>query len=109
MSKKKTTPEYQSFKEFYLQQVIPYKKTFPTHIRLDGKINESSQRISAYFWYLGQKWKIDFDRLKTAFDEFEKSETPLIIRPTKNNKSKCLIIKDQPLRNKKFYVYQVGK
>lgn len=113
MSKNKTTPEYQNFKEFYTTQVVQYKTDNPSHIRLDGKINESSQRICAYFWYQDQKWKIDFDthidRLKRAFYEFEKSDTPLIIKSTRNNKNKCLVISNQPLRNKKFYVYQVGK
>ncbi|MBB6273556.1 hypothetical protein HDF26_004016 [Pedobacter cryoconitis] len=113
MSKINSPPEYQSFDDFYAQHVIPYTKLNPTHIRLDGNILGSSRKISAYFWYVNKKWKVDadtyIDRLKLAFDQSEKTNEPFRVKNTRDKKGECLIIKEQPLKNKKFYVYKVGQ
>ncbi|MFP5079192.1 hypothetical protein [Pedobacter sp. JCM 36344] len=113
MSTNNVIPEYQSFNEFYLQQVIPYKQLNPTHIRLDGKILGSSRNVSAYFWYLNKKWKVDadthIDRLKLAFYKSETTAEPFSIKQTRDKKGECLVIKGQPLRDKKFYIYKASK
>ena len=113
MSKINVTPEYQSFQDFYLQRVLPYKELNPTHIRLDGKMLGSSRKISAYFWHMNKKWKVDadtyIDRLKLAFDKSETTNEPFKIKYTRDKKGECLVIKDQPLKNKKLYVYKVGE
>ena len=105
-------PEYKDFTEFYTQAVLPYKEQNPTHIRLDGKMLGSTRNVSAYFWYLGQKWKVDadtyIDRLKLAFEACKASDEPFVIKHTRDKKGDCLEIKGQPIRNKKFYVYKVG-
>lgn len=113
MSKISVTPEYHSFQEFYLQQVVPYKQLNPTHIRLDGKMLGATRKASAYFWYMNKKWKVDadtyIDRLKLAFEKAEITDEPFTMKHTRDKKGECLVIKDHPLRNKKFYVYKVGE
>ena len=112
MSKTNLIPEYQTLSEFYLQQVLPYKNANPTDIRLDGRMSGASRNVSAYFWYLKKKWKVDgdtdIDRLKLAFEKVGSTDEPFKIKPTRDKKGVCLVIKDQPLRNKKFYVYRVS-
>jgi len=113
MSKTNLIPEYQTFNEFYLQQVLPYKNANPTDIRLDGRMSGATRNVSAYFWYLNKKWKVDadtyIDRLKLAFEKSETTNEPFKVKHTRDKKGECLVIKDQPLRNKKFYVYRVGE
>jgi hypothetical protein len=112
MSEINTIPEYKDFKEFYLNHVLPLKEQNPTIRRLDGKLLGSTRNVTAYFWYLGKKWRVDadtyVDRLKIAFDLFEKSEEPFKIKHTRDQKGECLLIKGQPIRNQKFNVYKVA-
>ena len=111
MSKINTIPEYKDFKEFYTQGVLPYKAQNPTHIRLDGKILGSSRNVSAYFWYLNKKWKINaetyIDRMKLAFEACEKGDEPFVIKFTRDKVGEYLVIKGHPLRNNKFNVFRV--
>lgn len=104
-------PSFDSFNEFYTELVIPLKKKNPEFIRLDGKITGSTRNPAAYFMYKSNKWKVDadtyLDRLTIAFDKMEAGEDPFLIKPTLNKKGECLIIKDESLKNKKFYVYKV--
>lgn len=106
----KSLPEYQDFKEFYLQSVAPYKEKNPTHIRLDGKILGASRNTIAYFWYLGKKWKVNaetqIDKLKLAFDLAQTTEEPFTVKSQRDAKDEYLEIKGQPIRGKKFYVYK---
>ncbi len=106
MSKINVTPKYQSFQEFYLQQVDPYKQLNPTHIRLDGTMLGSSRKVSAYFWNLKKKWKVDadtyIDRLRVAFEKSEVTYEPFTMKHKRDKKGECLVFKDQPLRNKSF-------
>lgn len=96
MSKINVTPEYQSFQEFYLQQVVPYKQLNPTHINLGGKMLGSSREVFAYFWYLNKKWKVDadtyMDRLKLAFEKSEVTDKTFTIKHTRDKKGVCLSI-----------------
>ncbi len=112
MSEINTIPEYKDFKEFYLNLVLPLKEKNPGIRRLDGKVLGSTRNVTAYFWYQEKKWRVDadtyIDRLKIAFDGFEKSEEPFKIKHTRDQKGACLTIKGQPIRNQKFNVYQVG-
>src|SRR5690606_31593100 len=105
MSATKTIPEYKDFSEFYTQAVIPYKELNPTHIRLDGQILGSTRNVSAYFWYLNKKWRVDadthIDRLKIAFEACQSSDEPFKVKHTRDKKGECLVIKGQPLRDKK--------
>ena len=113
MTKTNLIPEYETFNDFYLQQVVPYIKLNPTDIRLDGKMAGSSRNVSAYFWYLNKKWKVDADtyisRLKLAFEISKTTDEPFKLKHTRDKKGECLIIKDQPLRDRKFYVYKVDE
>ncbi len=108
---KTLTPTFESFKEFYQDFVIPLKEKNPEFIRLDGQVTGSTRSAAAYFKYRGDKWKIDadtqIDRLKTAFELLQEGKDPFLIKPTQNNTGECLIIKEQPLRSKKFYVYKM--
>ena len=112
MSEVNTIPEYKDFKEFYLKAVLPLKEKNPAFRRLDGKLAGSTRNVTAYFWYQDKKWRVDadtfIDRLKIAFDAFEKSETPFNIKHTRDNKGERLLIKGQPIRNSKFNVYKVA-
>ena len=103
--------EFQDFKEFYTKVVLPLKKEHSDYIRLDGKIAGSTRNVSGYFWYQNIKWKVDadtyIDRLKLAFEAAEKSDEPFVIKNTREGR--CLEIKGQPIRNKKFYVYKVAE
>ena len=109
MSEINTIPEYKDFKEFYVNAVLPLKEQNPTFRRLDGKTVGSTRKVTAYFWYKDKKWRVDadtyIDRLKIAFDEFEKSDEPFKIKATRDNKGESLSIKGQPIRNQKFNVY----
>jgi hypothetical protein len=113
MSTINVIPEYKDFNEFYTQAVLPYKEKNPTDIRLDGKMLGSTRNVSAYFWYLGEKWEVGadthIDRLKLAFEASKASDEPFKIKHTRDKKGAYLVIKGQPLRDKKFYVYSVGK
>lgn len=109
---KTLTPTFDDFKDFYTELVAPLKNKNPEFIRLDGKISGATRTPSAYFMYKGDKWKVDadtyIDRTKIAFELLQKGEDPFLIKLTLNKKGECLIIKGQPLKNKKFYVYKVG-
>lgn len=108
---KTLTPTFENFKEFYTEFVAPLKNNNPDFIRLDGQTTGSTRGAAAYFKYRGSKWKVDadtqIDKLKIAFELLQEGEDPFLIKPTQNNTGECLIIKEQPLRNKKFYVYKV--
>ncbi|WP_432713717.1 hypothetical protein [Pedobacter sp.] len=112
MSAINTIPEYKDFKEFYLNAVVPLKEQNPTFRRLDGKLVGSTRNVTAYFWYQNKKWRVDadtfIDRLKIAFEEFEKSDEPFKIKHTRDHQGESLLIKGQPIRNKKFNVYRVS-
>ncbi len=112
MSQINTIPEYKDFKEFYLNAVLPLKEQHPDFRRLDGKLLGSTRNVTAYFWYMDKKWRVDadtfIDRLKIAFDAFEETETPFNIKSTRDNKGERLLIKGQPIRNSKFNVYRVA-
>jgi hypothetical protein len=112
MTEVNVIPVFENYKDFYNEIVLPYQKTNPTHIRLDGKILGSSRKVAAYFRYAGRKWKIDSDthisRLKLAYETFEKSDEPFFIKHTRDKKGSCLLISGQPIRDKKFYVYEVA-
>jgi hypothetical protein len=106
-------PEYKDFNEFYNKAVLPYKEQNPTDIRLDGKLLGSTRNVSAYFWYLNQKWEVaadtHLDKLKLAFEAAQASDDePFKVKHTRDKKGAFLVIKGQPLRDKKFYVYKVG-
>lgn len=105
----KSLPEYQDFKEFYLKEVAPYKEKNPTHIRLDGKILGASRNTVAYFWYLDKKWKINaetqIDKLKLAYELAQNTDEPFVVKNARDHKGQYLEIKGQPIRGKKFYVY----
>ncbi|WP_113660977.1 hypothetical protein [Pedobacter nanyangensis] len=108
---KTLTPTFESFQEFYIEFVAPLKNNNPEYIRLDGQTTGSTRGAAAYFKYRGNKWKVDadtqIDKLKIAFELLQRGEDPFLIKPTQNNTGECLIIKEQPLRNKKFYVYKI--
>ncbi|WP_214227194.1 hypothetical protein [Pedobacter sp. B4-66] len=112
MSTINVIPEYKDFSEFYVKGVLPYKELNPTHIRLDGKMRGSTRNFSAYFWYSGKKWKVGadthIDRLKLAYDACKASDEPFVIKSTRDKKGQYLEIKGQPIRDKKFYVYNAG-
>lgn len=113
MSEINTIPEYKDFKDFYLKAVLPLKEENPTYRRLDGKTLGSTRNVFAYFWYMDKKWRVDadtfIDRLKIAFDQYEKSDEPFKMKHTRDHKSESLLIKGQPIRNSKFNVYKVGE
>ena len=106
-----TIPEYKDFKEFYIKGVQPLKEQNPSYIRLDGKIKGSTRNVAAYFWYKEKKWKVNadtyIDRLKIAFQEYEKSEEPFVVKRLRDDKGQYLAINGQPVRDMKFYVYSV--
>jgi hypothetical protein len=112
MSEINTIPEYKDFKEFYLNAVVPLKEQNPTFRRLDGKEFGSTKKVTAYFWYQDKKWRVDadtfIDRLKIAFEQYEKNGDPFKIKHTRDNKGECLLVKGQPIRNQKFSVYKVA-
>jgi hypothetical protein len=60
-------------------------------MRLDGNISGASRKVSAYFWYLNKKWKIDadtyIDRLTLAYEQFDSNNEPFIIKGTKHKKA----------------------
>src|SRR5690606_23895247 len=109
---KKAIPSFENFKDFYTEFVVPLKNKNPEFIRLDGKITGATRNPAAYFMYNGDKWKVDadtyIDRLAIAFELLQKGEDPFLVKPTQNKTGECLIIKGQPLRNKKFYVYKTA-
>ena len=111
MSETNTIPEFKDFKTFYKKAVEPLKKANIGYIRLDGKMQGSTRNVFAYFWYKDKKWKVNvdtyIDRLKIAFEEFDKSEEPFVIKPLRDYKGETLSIKGQPIRNAKFNVFLV--
>lgn len=102
---------YPDFKEFYAQAVEPLKAANVGHIRLDGKLKGDTRVIFAYFMYQDRKWKVNadshIDRLKLAYDEFEKGNDPFLIKSVRDNAADYLAIKGQPVRNAKLYIYAV--
>jgi hypothetical protein len=112
MSTIRTIPEYKDFKEFYLNSVLPLKEQNPAFRRLDGKTVGSTRNVYAYFWYADKKWRVGadtyIDRLKIAFDTFEKTDSPFVIKPTRDHQGESLSIKGQPIRNQKFNVYNAS-
>jgi hypothetical protein len=104
-------PVYKDFKEFYVEKVLPYKNANPMQIRLDGKNFGTSKKVAAYFWYADKKWRVEsdtyIDRLKLAYENFDKNDEPFLVKHTRDNKGECLVINGQPLRDKKFFVYAV--
>jgi len=104
-------PEFKDFKTFYKKAVEPLKKANVAYVRLDGKLKGDTRNTFAYFWYNDKKWRVKadtyIDRLKLAFDEFDKSDEPFIIKPLRDNKGEILTIKGQPVRNAKFNVFLV--
>jgi len=109
MSNSNIKETFADFKEFYLKAVEPLKKATPAIIRLDGKIKGDTRIVFAYFQYQDQKWKVNadthIDRLKLAFDEFEKGNDPFVIKALRDNKGQYLAIKGQPVRNAKLSIY----
>ncbi|KQB99032.1 hypothetical protein [Pedobacter sp. Hv1] len=111
MSETNVIPEFKDFKTFYKKAVEPLKKANISYIRLDGKLKGDTRNTFAYFWYNDKKWRVKadtyLDRLKLAFDEFEKTDEPFVIRPMRDYKGETLSIKGQPIRNAKFNVFLV--
>lgn len=104
-----TKETYTDFKDFYTKAVEPLKAENNAYIRLDGKLKGDTRAVFAYFMYQDKKWKVNadthIDRLKIAFDEFEKGKDPFVIKPLRDNKGEYLAIKGQPVRNAKLYIY----
>ncbi|TKB95737.1 hypothetical protein [Pedobacter cryophilus] len=111
MSKSKPQ-RFETFFELYQTLVAPLKKSKPEYIRLDGQIKGSNRGVFGYFKFNNSFWKIDadtqIDKLDLAKKLLLKDNDALIVRPTKNNKNECLVIKGQSVWNKKFYVYKVS-
>ena len=111
MSETNVIPEFKDFKTFYKKAVEPLKKANVAYIRLDGKLKGETRSTFAYFWYNDKKWRVKadtyIDRLKLAFDEFDKSDEPFVIKPMRDYKGETLSIKGQPIRNAKFNVFLV--
>lgn len=111
MSETNVIPEFKDFKTFYKKAVEPLKKANVAYIRLDGKLKGDTRNTFAYFWYHDKKWRVKadtyIDRLKLAFDEFDKTDEPFVIRPMRDYKGETLSIKGQPIRNAKFNVFLV--
>lgn len=108
MSNSNTKETFADFKEFYIKAVEPLKIANPTFARLDGKIKGDTRVVFAYFQYQDTKWKVTadthIDRLKLAFDEFEKGNDPFVIKALRDNRNQYLAIKGQPVRNAKLYI-----
>ena len=111
MSETNVIPEFKDFKTFYKKAVEPLKKANIAYVRLDGKLKGDTRNTFAYFWYNDKKWRVKadtyIDRLKLAFDEFDKTDEPFVIKPLRDNKGEVLTIKGQPVRNAKFNVFLV--
>lgn len=111
MSETNVIPEFKDFKTLYKKAVEPLKKANIAYVRLDGKLKGDTRNTFAYFWYNDKKWRVKadtyIDRLKLAFDEFDKTDEPFIIKPLRDNKGEVLTIKGQPVRNTKFNVFLV--
>lgn len=111
MSETNVIPEFKDFKTFYKKAVEPLKKANIAYVRLDGKLKGDTRNTFAYFWYNDKKWRVKadtyIDRLKLAFEEFDKSDEPFVIKPLRDNKGEVLTIKGQPVRNTKFNVFLV--
>jgi len=111
MSEANVIPEFKDFKTFYKKAVEPLKKANIAYVRLDGKLKGDTRNTFAYFWYNDKKWRVKadtyIDRLKLAFDEFDKTDEPFIIKSLRDNKGEVLTIKGQPVRNTKFNVFLV--
>ena len=111
MSETNVIPEFKDFKTFYKKAVEPLKKANIAYVRLDGKLKGDTRNTFAYFWYNDKKWRVKadtyIDRLKLAFDEFDKYDEPFVIKPLRDNKGEVLTIKGQPVRNAKFNVFLV--
>ena len=99
---------YNSFGQLMTELTIPFHRTHPDWIRLDGWTSGGNRTIFAQFYYQGRRWKIHsdthFDRLFEAYEIIQRGEDPFEIKPTRN-KGQCLDIKGR-LRGAKFlYIY----
>ena len=99
---------FENFEQLMTQLAIPFHRTHPDWIRLDGWTSGGNRTIFAQFYYQGKRWKIHsdthFERLYEAYEIMQQGEDPFEIKPTRN-KGQCLDIKGR-LRGAKFlYIY----
>lgn len=113
MTENNSKPRFQDFVSFYKEAVLPLKEKSIGLMRLDGQLKGETRVVFAYFDYEGKTWRVNanthVDRLKIAFDEFEKGNDPFQVKYLRDDRKAYLAIKGQPVRNAKLYIYAVER